>query len=245
ASAREPDDRAAVRVEAPPTDPASPNADPFDRWVFGTKSPQDIQQGLKSSLDKKVKESIQICGLTEPQSRKLQLAGRGDISHYFHRVEEGRAVFLRSAEDPDRLGEIHQLAARLRVARSESELFGPGSLFAKTHRNAMEPAQLERYEAAMLQGWRTRYAAQLDSLVTTATRDLKLNNSQRERFRALLGECPPPRQGSSALNSTVLLLRLAEMPEARLKAILTEDQSILLGRQIDRARKLRAESSDD
>lgn len=222
-----------------------PTADQFDRWVFGTQSSGDVQRGLESSLEKKVKESVQLCGLSESQGRKLHLAGRGDISRYFHRVDEGRAVFLQTYKDPAELGEVHRLATRLRTARFESELFGPASLFAKTHRKVMDPAQLGRYEAARLQAWRTKYAAQLDSLVTMEARHLRLDNSQRERFRALLGECPPPRQDSSIPLGVVLLLFLADTPEAKLKAILTEDQSILLERQLTMARRVRAEESDE
>jgi hypothetical protein len=82
--------------------PADPPAKPrqgvilisgtFDELVYGAGSSEaDVQARLDIRLQQKLEKVDRICGLTDTQKRKLQLAGRGDIKRLIDRAEKLRA----------------------------------------------------------------------------------------------------------------------------------------------------------
>lgn len=74
----------------------------FDEVAYGSDSkPEDFQVQLENRLKLKLAEIDRVCGLTDAQRQKLQLAGRGDISRLIERAEKLRANCDRCAEIVD------------------------------------------------------------------------------------------------------------------------------------------------
>jgi hypothetical protein len=72
----------------------------FDRWVFGDGISEEIaREYLRSVLSRKI-DSLEKAGVIDlEQSKKLRLAGGGDIKHFFDRVKEGRSEFEAARKD--------------------------------------------------------------------------------------------------------------------------------------------------
>ncbi len=104
----------------------------FDRWLFGNAgSAKKWQWRLEEILLAKVEDATLLRKLTDAQTAKLRLAGKGDIKRLFDEIEDRRREFER-----DRLSFGAGLEALRRlepIAQTYREgLFGKGSLFAKT-----------------------------------------------------------------------------------------------------------------
>ena len=104
----------------------------FDRWLFAKEeSAEKRQRHLEAILRKKVEAAVLAHKLTDKQTAKLRLAGRGDVKRLFDAVEDKRREFER---DRQNLGT--GLAAFRRLEKLSQAYkdgpFGDGSLFAKT-----------------------------------------------------------------------------------------------------------------
>jgi hypothetical protein len=110
----------------------------FDRWLFedaGFEMPpqQHLDEVLRARLDAAAREY----DLTTAQRLKLQLAGKGDIKHFFDQVEERRREFEEARRD---------YVAGMKILKGLNDLspiytdgpFGVDSLFAKTLRRIRE-----------------------------------------------------------------------------------------------------------
>ena len=88
----------------------------------------------------KIREIENICELTSAQREKLQLAGRGDIHHFFASVEEKRKEFEEVRKDQARFARFYQELQPLRFAIQRG-LFGDGTIFAKSLKHTLDPSQ--------------------------------------------------------------------------------------------------------
>ena len=131
--------------------PIIPAEDSFDDWAFGGK---EGEKRFRNQLDtllqtKGPKEVEQIFRLTEPQRRKLKLAGRGDIQRLLEMVDDARKEFQLARLNIRRLTEL-QKDLRLVELRVSDGLFEMGSLFAKTLRKMIDEKQLDSPRARVL-----------------------------------------------------------------------------------------------
>jgi hypothetical protein len=115
----------------------------FDTILFGPQHADTIRTRLDRLLALKIESIEKIYGLTDAQSQKLELAGRGDIKRFFDRVESCREDFPRQTQGGD---VSHELANEICRFRSEvdSGSFDDGSLFTKTLRKVLTPEQASR-----------------------------------------------------------------------------------------------------
>jgi len=120
----------------------------LDKILFGpeTTGIDDARTRLETILDQKISLIDRLCSLSEAQTRKLRLAGRGDA----HRVFE-RARLLR-----EKLPEAVADGVTIEFARETRDLhhlvrhgaFGEGSMFAKSLRKVLTPEQIAEYSRA-------------------------------------------------------------------------------------------------
>jgi hypothetical protein len=61
--------------------------DLIDGWVLGRGDASAGRQQLEWQLTVQMEDIDRACSLTDAQRRKLELAGRGDIKHFFDRYE--------------------------------------------------------------------------------------------------------------------------------------------------------------
>ena len=89
ARAQADDDPEEIAPQAQPQPAFTINEVNFNQWAFGGRGDANtIRQRLDSVLTLKVEEVERACSLTEAQSKKLRLAGRGDIKRFSDRVDE-------------------------------------------------------------------------------------------------------------------------------------------------------------
>jgi hypothetical protein len=66
----------------------------FNALIFGAGNAATARRELNLFLHQRIAETDLICGLSEGQKKKLDLAGRGEIKRLFDRIDERRRKFL-------------------------------------------------------------------------------------------------------------------------------------------------------
>jgi hypothetical protein len=130
----------------------------FDELVFGRGSNSEPAcDKLQKDLRRRIEAVGQVCRLTEAQTKKLELAGCGDIKHFFDRVEQLRHRF----NEPDSVdGGIREATRRVaelaretlplqRVRHAGLFLFGDDSLYMRTLRGMATAEQIDQITARL------------------------------------------------------------------------------------------------
>jgi hypothetical protein len=104
----------------------------FDLWMYGDVAVEQRTVWLLSALSAKV-VAVRDRGLSPAEEEKLILAGRGDIKHFFDRVEAHRPAFEAARKD---LVEGQAFLRTIQPLSIEFQLglYDFGSLFTKTLR---------------------------------------------------------------------------------------------------------------
>jgi hypothetical protein len=177
---------------------------------------------LEKRLASRIHELHDVCHLTDPQVKKLHLAGRGDIKRYTDRLDSlvKRTTENDSGVDSKLALEVHDLE------KTRNRLFDDGSLFSKTVVKTLSQDQLDRIDAVDL----------YRDAVTQATRGLaglaNLSTKQTEELSNLiLAETRPPlRFGQS--DYALVMFQASRLPESKLKPIFSEAQWKLLQQHV-------------
>ena len=148
----------------------------FDRTFFDARrdpSVEAAQVRLSRVLKKRIEAIHRSCGLTESQTKKLELAGRVGIKHLTDSIAEQKQAFL--SEGRDDLAASRYLYESSEVLALRKKLrdgpFDEDSLFAKTIGNVLNPEQAAKYakRSALATGSdRTITAANVGDLVRIA-----------------------------------------------------------------------------
>ena len=124
--------------------PASPTR---TRLMIGPSEASKAKSVLREQLDNLLQCKLQVVDhvfqLTDPQRRKLHLAGRGDIKHLLELVNDSRREFGRACLDVRRLPDL-QKQLRLVELRISNGPFEAGSILAKTLRKMYDAKELNR-----------------------------------------------------------------------------------------------------
>jgi hypothetical protein len=209
----------------------------FDRLVFGSDGDADSARMISQArLASRITCLDQVCGLSQPQRRKLELAGRGDIKRLFDRIEGTRAQFLRIELDNDFIRRaVEEMQALERAYRT---LFEDDSLFAKTSWTTLDPVQSVTYRGH----WDERGWICLQSRIEWVCRSLQksLPLNDRERlwlFTTLLKGTRLPRE-FGPMDYYGILLQFSQKPEARVRPVFFDESHWqALQAELDEARK--------
>jgi hypothetical protein len=211
----------------------------FDQWVFGQAGrANSARDQLDSLLMLSVGEVERACNLSEAQKKKLMLAGHGDVKHFMDRVAEARRVFEALRHDQNNINEIFQetqpLATTLR-----SGLFGNDSFFYKTIATTLEPDQAARYRKSILEKNQYRYRAKVRLAINNLDNAIGFSGEERQRLLDLiLQETTASEKSAGQYEATVVLLKIAKIPEAKLRPLFDDARWKLLNAQFQQARAM-------
>jgi hypothetical protein len=119
-----------------------PDDDSFDDWAFGGEQGEKrFRDQVDNLLQSKLQVVSRVFQLTEPQRRKVKLAGRGDIKHLLEMVDDSRREFKRASVDVRRLPDLQE-QLRLVELRVSNGPFEAGSMLAKTLRKLFDEKEL-------------------------------------------------------------------------------------------------------
>lgn len=189
---------AAGQTDDPPADAPQERAEimilpvlnEVDVMLFGGESREQVRQQFEAQLAQQLDEVERVCGLSEKQRRKLQLAGRGDVRDYFERVDEFEQR-LRESQKNGGAVPVPEHPWQLRLSRNT--VFAEESLWRKTLRNTLDAGQRERFERNEAERREFRNRAVVAEMVAAGLEaELPLRRQQRERLIALILEQIPP-----------------------------------------------------
>jgi hypothetical protein len=206
--------------------------DQFERYVFQQdQSAERARHKFESMLTSRVDEMERTCELTLTQMRKLQLMGHGDIKRFFDNYERAKARFKAVNNDVNRLQEIQPDLAPLRVTLQGGP-FTDDSLLCKSLRTTLTEEQLTKYDTFAAERRTYRHRANVELAVSMLEQAMPLRQSQRRELIALLEkETSPPKKGGQ-YEAYLILNQMTHLPEAKLRAILSDTQKLVLDRQL-------------
>ncbi len=209
----------------------------FDQWVFGQAGrANSAKEQLDSLLMLSVGEVERACNLSEAQKKKLLLAGHGDIKHFMDRVAEARRVFDLLRRDQNNINEIYQETVPL-SATLKAGLFGTDSFFHKTIGATLDPDQAARYRKSILEKNQFRYRAKVRLAINNLDNAIGFSGEERQRLTDLvLEQTKPPEKPAGQYETQVVLLKIARIPEAKIRPIFDEARWKLLKVQFQQAR---------
>lgn len=194
-----------------------------ERWLFSGLSAEAEQKLLESFLRLKIESIDELCGLTEAQKRKLQIAGDADIRRLLD-------LAARISQPVDLLGQPQKAAddrawALLLVKLSaDYHLLDDRQLFARSLKHAMSHDQWNRYDEADREQRTNRYLARIERIVRKLATSLKLEERPRDKLVKLLATCTPAPRQFGRCDEDVILFQLAELKEATIRSLFTREQ---------------------
>jgi hypothetical protein len=208
-----------------------------DRWVFANDGDVDSARRLtESRLRSRIVYIDHLCGLSPDQSKKLEVAGRGDIKRFFDRVREKRNQIHLNAKQPAEVIEAINEMQRM-GGNYKSTLFNDQSMFGKVLGMTLNPEQRARYRRNHDHNRLSRHQSRVEWVALTLQKNLSLSDGQRIRLLSLLLEetRPPQRFGPSDYYG--IMYQASRLPETRLRPIFAEAEWRALLREFDDAKR--------
>jgi hypothetical protein len=202
----------------------------FDQWVFQQdRNPDGARRRFDSSLRAHVAAIQRTTHLTDVQTKKLQLAGRGDVKRFFDRYEAAKHKFQSVKDDQQKVGNIWQDINPLQM-KLQTDLFDGNSLFYKSLHNTLTSEQWAKYDAAERERREFSYRVSIERAVFTWEQNMPLREVQRRELIALLtNQAKPPQTSVSQYESTLIQFHLSQIPEEKLRHLFDEKQWKIIG----------------
>jgi len=139
---------------------------------------------LEQLLGLRLENIERVCGISETQRKKFELAGKGDIKRFFDAIDEKRRRIRAEGggQQIDRIEEELSASARW----LDTGVFEERSLFVKTVMKTLSADQVTRYQADGREARAFRHQAQVEGVVGIFDQALGLDNEQRRRLKKLL-----------------------------------------------------------
>jgi|GEM_PF-5112561 len=216
---------------------AAPSDWVFNSWIFGQEtSAADFRENLELALMLRLEYIERVCTLTASQKKKIELAGQGDIKHFFDRIAEKRRLYHQAGSDEQKLSDIEQDVEKL-AEFPRKGLFDASSIFAKSLRATLSSEQLARYVAAIRETNRLRFQGSIEQAVAFFDTAVGLSDRQRQQLKAFLRQRVRPLKQDSELRLHSILMQTCRLPDASYKAILDERQWRLLKHLMQKMRE--------
>jgi len=208
----------------------------FDQWVFQNQgNAQNGRKRIEQMLTLRTEEIDRVCGLSEGQKKKLQLAGRGDIKRFFDRVEDARKIFQAVKHDQNKFQEIWQHIQPLQTELSAG-LFGESSIFRKTVRTTLSAEQAASYDKIQQERRASLYRAKIELAVAMLDNGLPLHDEQRRKLVELLVADTKPPKRFGQYDYYVVLIQMAKLPEGKVKPLFDAAQWRAVQQQLNNTR---------
>jgi hypothetical protein len=226
----------------------------YEQWFFGPRGVDGAREQLETTLQWKIRKVDDTFKLTLDQKKKLELAGQCDIKRFFDglRMQKEDPVrsrlilgLVRQLEIEDELGArqppfrvpamVIQKPAQANVRNLPGDLFGNGSMFAKTVATTVTSDQ--RTRAREIEGLST-YENRVHWVVFYLDKQLGLNQDQHRRFVNLIVKHTHPLEKYGRFDDEAVLLQASRLPEDQIKPIFKDAQWHQLKVHFDRARRM-------
>ncbi len=211
----------------------------FDQWVFQNfPTAAGARKKLEQMLTLQMDDVDRACQLSEPQKKKLLLAGRGDILRFFESVEVVRKKFLLVRKDQQKFNEIWQDISPLQV-KFQAGLFSEDSFYHKTLRNMLKGEQLSKYSEIDNERRKFQYRAKIELVVAMLENALPLRDEQRQKvIELIVEETKPPRSFGQQQDYYIVMWNISKIPEKTLKPLLSDAEWKVLNQQFAQVRGL-------
>ena len=231
------DDEDEPEVAVPNQNQFQVNEENFDQWVFGgAGNAPTVLARMASLLSLRIDEINRISQLSEPQKKKLLLAGRGDLKRLMDQVELKRKEFQLVRNDQNKFMEFHQTLQSLQMALQTGPFGDDASIFSKTIKKTLDSDQTSRYAEVLKARREYRYRAKLDLVVAMLDNTIGLKSDQRKQLVALLRKETRPPKKFGTYDSQVVLLQLSKLDESKVKPLFDDSQWRAMKRQLDNAK---------
>jgi hypothetical protein len=208
----------------------------FEQWVFQNHG--NAFAGRKrflTLLELQADEADRVCGLSEVQKKKLQLAGQGDIKRFFDRVDEVHKKFQLVKNDQNKFNQIWQDIQPLQTTIAAG-IFDDSSIFRKTLRKTLTEEQAGRYDQVEQERRTYRYRAKVEFAVAMLDNGLPLTDEQRQKLvNLLVTETKPPKK-FGPYDYYVVMVQMGKLPEEKLKPLFDDLQWRMLRPQLNSMR---------
>ena len=187
---------------------------------FGAKASPAAR--FAATLEARLTELEQECGLTATQRKKLELAGRGDIKRFLDRLDE---ISRHDGDPGDSPGVIRKKILQELNGLDQKlahGIFDEGSLFDKVLATVLsDDRQRDRSTESQKVRTLTRFRDALGLSVRRAAAGLRISNRQCDELRNLLcDELSPPRKLVLS-DYGIAFLALSKIPDAKIKPIMS------------------------
>jgi hypothetical protein len=210
----------------------------FVQSVFPGATSADIgRQRLESRIALRLAEIDRVCQLSDAQKQKLRLAARGDLQRFLNEVDELRGKFEALKNDQQAMAQMWQEIRPLQL-KQISGLTGEGSLLMKVLPTTLDRKQAASFQAVIDERRRFNYRSAIASSLTALEAAFVLRHSQREAIAKLLLEETRPPLTFGQHNHSVVMYRLASLPEEKVEPLLDERQWQVLREQFDQYRRM-------
>jgi hypothetical protein len=187
-----------------------------------------------ADVDAEINQIDRVCSLTEKQRKKLQLAGRGDVSRFRDYVSELRRKYAGVPLDREKYAEVMNLIPRLSSA-PQFLIFQDASLFQKTLHHCLDAEQLEKYR--MLERGRQYKIIESAIPIWRTMRGSGITDEIRQKFFDTLIEHGKIPKAKYLYAHYMVMLEIGRLEE-RLKPLCTDAHWTFLQLKIDEARQI-------
>jgi hypothetical protein len=195
----------------------------FERWVCNGRSRDQLENSLESLLAVQVDFVKRACGLSEAQSRKLDLAGHGDVRRYTRSIDDLIAKYHEVGQDQRKFNEFAQKVFPLQM-KMQTGVFDDSSLYRKILAQTLDGGQAARYDEQERQRRKFHYEAKIEIAVTNLESAVPLRAEQRQRLVKLLRDETQPPKKFGQYDYYVVLYRASQLGEGKLKPIFDDAQ---------------------
>jgi hypothetical protein len=201
------------------------------------------RQRLDSHLTIYLDELDRACKLNDAQKKKLQLAGRGDIKHFFDRYEHVKRNFKPFNQNQPDFQEVWQKlwqeVSPLQTSL-QNGLFEEESLFLKSILNTLTPSQRKGYDAMENERREFNWRITIAQAIETLDRSMRLTQAQRRLLSDLMiKETKPPKRNTvNYYEQYYLFWQLDKVPHERFRPKFDAIQLKFLDNQLQQARNV-------
>jgi hypothetical protein len=196
----------------------------FERLVFQPDGDASgAHRRLESQLAMHIQDLDQACGLSDPQKKKLQLAGRGDIRRFFDRYQAVVQKVQAMNNPAQNIQDVWQDIGPLQMIL-QAGLFHEDSLFVKSLPNTLTGEQFARYDEMARERRASRHRESIETAIAILQRGIRLRDAQRRELISLITKQTKPSRRPSPYDAYVVLLQLGRLPDEKLKRLFDEKQ---------------------
>jgi hypothetical protein len=202
------------------------NEDQIYSWVFQNQSTRSA--GFKQSereLQQKIERLARTCELSDEQESRLRLAGSGDITRFFTRLDETKRSLSFGMVTQEEWQAVWTKVQPLRTEYTAG-LHGDESLFRKSMGSILSADQRTTYEQLEQEIRERRYRAMVRGVIAMIEREIPLTQEKHDQLLELIIAEGVPRAIADQpyYNAYLVFYQLAHIPDAELTPLFAKNE---------------------